>query len=86
MTNIMMNTTDAKEQFSDLINQVAHNKERVLLSRRGKDIAAIIPIEDFKLLLTTQDKYDLREALDSFKESRDKGTFTLNQLKEEIGA
>ncbi len=82
----MMNTIDAKEQFSDLINQVAHNKERVLLSRRGKDIAAIIPIEDFKLLLTTQDKYDLREAMDSLKESRDKGTFTLTQLKEEIGA
>lgn len=85
MTTTLMNTIDAKEQFADLINRVAHSKERVILTRRGKEIAAIIPLEDLKLLLETQDKRDVREAIDALKEARSVGTFTLDQLKEEIG-
>jgi prevent-host-death family protein len=46
MTTTAINTADAKEQFVDLINRVAHNKERIVLTRRGKEIAAIIPVED----------------------------------------
>lgn len=84
--HITINTADAKEQFTDLVNQVAHNKERILLTRRGKEIAAIIPIEDLKLLLATQDKHDLREATESLKESREKGTLTLDELKDKVGA
>jgi len=85
MTTIAINTADAKEQFIDLINLVAHNKERIVLTRRGKDIAAIIPIEDLKLLLESQDKHDLREAIDALKDARSVGTLTIEQLKEDLG-
>lgn len=85
MTTIAINTADAKEQFIDLINRVAHNKERIILTRRGKEIAAIIPVEDLTLLLESQDKHDLREAIDALKEARHSGAVTLDQLKEDIG-
>lgn len=85
MTTTVINTVDAKEQFTDLVNRVAHNKERVILTRRGKDIAVIVPVEDFKYLQESQDKHDLREAIDSLKEARSTGTVSLEQLKEEIG-
>lgn len=85
MDQIIINTIDAKEQFSELINQVAHNKERVILTRRGKEIAAIISMEDFKLLMSTQDKHDLREAAEALKETREQGAVTLEKLIEEIG-
>lgn len=86
MTTIAINTAHAKEQFIDLVNRVAHEKERIILTRRGKDIAAIIPIEDLKLLLISQDKHDLREAIDSLKEVRSVGAMTLEQLKEDLGS
>ncbi|HSW94478.1 MAG TPA: type II toxin-antitoxin system Phd/YefM family antitoxin [Gammaproteobacteria bacterium] len=86
MTTIPINTADAKEQFIELINRVAHNKERILLTRRGKEIAAIIPVEDLELLLESQDKHDLREAIDALKEARSIGTVTLEKLKEDLGA
>lgn len=86
MTVITMNTLDAKEQFPDLINRVVHSKERVILTRRGKEIAVIIPIEDLKLLLETQDKHDLHDAIDSLKEARHSGMISLEQLKNDIGA
>jgi len=82
---VTINTVDAKDQFTDLVNQVAHNKERVILSRRGKDIAVIISIEDYKLLLSAQDKFDLRESTEALKEAREKGTHSLKELKEIIG-
>lgn len=81
-----LNTAEAKEQFSDLVNRVIHNKERVILTRRGKEVAVIIPIEDMKLLQESQDKLDLREATEILKEARANGTITLDQLKDEIGS
>lgn len=80
-----MNTLEAKEQFTDVLNRVAHNKERIVLTRRGKEIAVIIPIEDLKALQQTQDKHDLHDAIDALKEARVAGMKTLSQLKEETG-
>jgi len=85
MTMTLINTIDAKEQFAELINRVAHNKERVVLTRRGNEIAVIIPIDDLKLLMESQDKHDLHEAIDSLKEARNNPPITLEQLKEEVG-
>ena len=80
MTTGYMNTIEAKEDFADLISRVSHPKERVILTRRGKEVAAIIPIEDFALLQASQNKSDLEEAAEALKEARDKGVITLNDL------
>lgn len=85
MTTTVINTVDAKEQFTDIINRVAHNNERVILTRRGKEIAVIIPIDDLKVLQDSQDKYDLREAIEALKEARNAGTISIEKLKEEVG-
>lgn len=85
MTTTFMNTMDAKEQFADLITRVSHHKERVILTRRGKEIAAIIPLEDLQLLEESEDRHDLKEAIDALKEARNEGLITLEQLKEEVG-
>jgi prevent-host-death family protein len=81
-----MNTVDAKEKFTDLLNHVAHTKERVVLLRRGKEIAAIVPLEDLSFLETTQDKLDLSEAIDALKDAKNSGSVTLEKLKDDIGA
>lgn len=86
MTVTILNTLEAKEQFTDLINRVTHNKERVILTRRGKEIAAVIPIEDLALLQASEDHQDLHEAIEALKEARHEGTVTLQQLKEETGS
>ncbi len=79
-----INTIDAKEQFSDLINRVVHNQERIILTRRGKEIAVIIPFADLQLLQGTQDQQDLHEAIDAMKEAKLNGYINLEKLKEEL--
>ena len=77
---------DAKEELIELVNnQVAHHKERIILTRRDKEIAAIVPIEDLKWLEERENKNDLAEATEALKEARAQGTFSLDELKTEIG-
>lgn len=85
MTTTSINTIQAKEEFSELINRVSHHKERIILTRRGKEIAAIIPIEDLSTLLATQSKSDLEDAMEALKEARNTNLIALDELKQEIG-
>lgn len=83
MTTIVINTIDAKEQFTDLINRVAHSKDRFILTRRGKEIAVIIPVEDFAHIQSLQDKNDLQSAIEALTEARNVGTISLENLEKE---
>jgi prevent-host-death family protein len=41
-----LSTVEARSQFAELINRVAYGKERVILTRRGKALVAVVPLED----------------------------------------
>ena len=40
--------TDAKARLSEVINKVSIMKEKIYISRKGKNIAAIVPIEEIE--------------------------------------
>jgi prevent-host-death family protein len=84
MTTTFINTVEAKEDFSELIHRVSHHKERVVLTRRGNEIAAIVPLEDLQLLRHLQNQTDLHGALEALKEARSHGTFSLEDLKKQL--
>lgn len=54
--------TKAREEFSETLNRVAYGQERIILERRGKGIAAVIPIEDLELLEALEDQADVEIA------------------------
>ena len=80
-----VNTVNARAQFSDIINRAAFGKERVTLTRRGKEIVAVVPIEDVRLLEALEDKIDLEEARAALAESKKKGTVSWEKVKKELG-
>lgn len=84
-TNQTITAAEAKVEFSELLSRVSHHKERIIITRRGKEIAAIIPVEDLQLIKESLNKIDLQEAVESLKQSRESGTITLDQLKKETG-
>lgn len=81
MPTTSISTADAKEQFSELINRVSHNKDVVILTRRGKEIAAMVPIEDLQLIEQEKNNHDLQEAVDALTEARNIGTVALDDIK-----
>ncbi len=79
-----VNTVDARNQFSEIINRAAFGKERMILTRRGKEIVAVVPIEDVKLLEALEDRIDLEEARAALSESKKKGTISWEKIKKEM--
>ncbi len=65
--------SQARDSFSDTLNRVAYRGERIVLRRRGRDLAAIVPIEDLKLIQKVEDEIDLREAKKALAEMKRKG-------------
>src|SRR5256885_15831649 len=53
---------DARKDLADILNRAAYGKERVVLTRRGKDVAAIVPIDDLNILEAIEDHMDLSES------------------------
>ena len=47
---IFMSASKARDSFSDTVNRVAYRGERIVLQRRGKAIAALVPVADFERL------------------------------------
>jgi prevent-host-death family protein len=42
--------TQAREDLADLVNRVAYGSERIVLTRHGKPVAALVSREDLALL------------------------------------
>jgi len=42
--------TQARAELADLVNKVAYGGERVVLTRHGKPLAAIVSADDFAIL------------------------------------
>ncbi|MEE8394653.1 MAG: type II toxin-antitoxin system Phd/YefM family antitoxin [bacterium] len=59
-------TKIARDEFGSVVNRVAYGKERFILERRNKEMAAIIPMEEYRLLeeyvAQLEDKIDLEAA------------------------
>lgn len=54
--------TEARAQFSDLINRVGFGRERIVLTRHGKPLVALVPADD--VVLPHQDPADAAVVLD----------------------
>ena len=76
-----------RDSFSDTLNRVAYRRERIVLRRRGKDLVAIVPMEDLALIERLEDKIDVRRARRALAEMKRKGKkpVPLAELKRELG-
>ena len=77
-----LSASEARKKFADIVNRAEYRGERVIVRRRNRDVAAVIPIEDLHLLQKVEDRMDIKDALKALKEPRGK---TWKQLKTELG-
>lgn len=77
-----ISTADARNKFANIINRVAYGKETFVLTRRGQAAAALISIEDLKLLREIEDRMDIEDA---WKARNDPGeNVSWEELKKEL--
>ena len=63
-----LTASTARAQFADLVNRAEYAGERTIVHRRKKPVAAVVPIEDLRLLERMEDQLDLEDALKAMKE------------------
>lgn len=79
-----ISVADARSDLAELLNRVAYGKERLVITRHGREVAAIVPVEDLKLVNRLRRfvaRKDVASALAQLDEGR---TASWEQLKKEL--
>jgi prevent-host-death family protein len=82
-----MNTSEARDNFAKVVDRVSKKGERVVLSRRGKELAAIVPLDDLRNFERTaedlEDRQDIEAAREALEEPGD--NIPLKEVKRRLG-
>ena len=73
--------SEAREHLADLGNRVALRGERIVVERRGRDLFALVPVDDLELLERLEDEMDL----DALRERLDEPSVPLAAVKKALG-
>ena len=77
-----ISAADARKKFANIINRVAYGKESFVLTRRGEPLAAIVSIEDLKLLQEIEEQMDIDDAWKARNEPGE--NISWEKLREEL--
>ena len=75
--------TKARSGFFDLFDRVARKHERVVISRRGRESVAMVPVEDLERLQAIEDAEDIRAADAALAESNRRIPY--DEVRKELG-
>ncbi len=63
-----ISTADARKKFSNIVNRVAFGKESIILTRRGEELAALVAMDELRLLQELENRIDIADAMKAIKE------------------
>jgi len=72
-----------RDNLSDAISRVAYKGERILVRRSGKDVVAIVSIEDLATLEAMEDHRDIEAARAALAESDERIPY--EKIRRELG-
>jgi len=79
---IKISAKQARDDFSATLDKVRVEHERIVVQRNGRDVAALVSIDDLELLERLEDEADIRAAHEALKDSE---RFSWEQVKAELG-
>lgn len=74
-----------KDSPAEVLGRVQYGHERVAITRHGKEVAAVVSIEDARLLDRLEDVLDIHDALIAIEEAEREGTISLSELRKKLG-
>jgi prevent-host-death family protein len=72
------NVVDVRNTFSEYLNRASYQGQRIIIERRGKPVAALVPLEDLERIEALENKADVKAAQKARKE---KGEVSLERIK-----
>ncbi|MBS4165367.1 Uncharacterized protein NEOC65_000424 [Neochlamydia sp. AcF65] len=75
----------AQRELTKIANHIAFCHDRYILTRNGKDLAAIVPIEDLEILEAIEDERDIEVAQRVGEDIKKHGTVKWKDAKRDLG-
>jgi len=57
-----VNSAKARSSFSEILNETGFGGQRIVVTRKGKAVAAVVSIQDLEALQALEDEKDISEA------------------------
>ena len=77
-----LNATKVRNELGKVLQRVARRGDRIIVHRRGKDVAALVSLEDLELLQSVEDRLDNEAADEALKDPR---RIPWEKIKKEAG-
>ncbi len=76
---------NARSRLGDLVSQVSYRHDRIVITKHGRPVAAIVPAHDLELLEELEDRSDIEAAKASRAGARKRGTVPLRKVLRDLG-
>lgn len=77
--------SEARNTLPDAANRVAYGGERIIMQRRGKDVAALVSMDDLRLLEALENQADVEAIRRAYAEQGDEPPQSWADVKAELG-
>jgi len=78
-------TAEARKQMAELLNRAAYGKERFVVTRHGKELVAIVPLEEISLLDRLRALLSKKEFEAALQEVQDGDTRPWAEVRRDLG-
>lgn len=76
--------SEARTHLTDLVNEVAYGGKRIVLTRKGRKLVAIVSLDDLLVIETMENKIDLEAAKKAEKDIKKHGTISWKEVKRKL--
>jgi prevent-host-death family protein len=77
-------TAEARKNLAELLNRAAYAKERFVVTRHGKELVAIVPLEDVTLLDRLRALVSKKDFEAALREIENAGTRSWDEVRREL--
>jgi prevent-host-death family protein len=85
MSVTAISVADARNELAELLNRVAYGKERMVITRHGREVAALVPIEDLHLMDRLRKFVSRRDVARALAELDEGRAPSWERLRAELG-
>ncbi|MES2273608.1 MAG: type II toxin-antitoxin system Phd/YefM family antitoxin [Chlamydiota bacterium] len=76
--------SEARSHLAEIANEVAYAGKRIVVTRKGRKLIAIISIEDLEALEAIEDRIDLDYARKALADAEKSGTVSWESIKQKL--
>lgn len=79
-----LSVAELREQLAETLNEVRYTKMRQLVTKHGRKVAALVSVEDLRLLEMLEDIVDVQMARERLANLESDGTVSWEALQKEL--